>query len=90
MYNNSDYAVSADKKKVVVDKATNTRTEIVDMSSDAKLAARPLLKQKAGLMVRLLRQEKYLNRKTRENFLAKQLLLMQDMAILKQELTPAH
>mgnify|MGYP001026236021 FL=1 len=47
VYNNSDYAVSADKKKVVVDKATNTRTEIVDMSSDAKLAARPLLKQKS-------------------------------------------
>ena len=47
VYNNSDYAVSADKKKVVVDKATNTKTEIVDMSSDAKLAARPLLKQKS-------------------------------------------
>jgi len=47
VYNNSDYAVSADKKKVVVDKATNTKTEIVDMSSDAKLATRPLLKQKS-------------------------------------------
>ena len=46
VYNNSDYSVSADKKKVVVDKATNTRTETIDMSSEAKLAKRPLLQKK--------------------------------------------
>ncbi len=46
VYNNSDYAVSKDKKKVVVDETTNTKTEIIDMSNNAKLAKRPLLQQK--------------------------------------------
>ncbi len=49
VYNNSDYAVSADKKEVTVDKNTNTTTEVVDMSSDAKLAKRPLLKKKTRI-----------------------------------------
>lgn len=49
VYNNSDYAVSADKKVVTVDKKTNTTTEVVDMSSDAKLASRPLLKKKTRI-----------------------------------------
>lgn len=46
VYNNSDYAVSKDRKKVVVDETTNTKTEIVDMSNNVKLAKRPLLQQK--------------------------------------------
>jgi len=49
VYNNSDYAVSDDKKTVVVDKSTNTKTETVDMSDNAKLATRPLLKQKTRI-----------------------------------------
>ena len=46
VYNDSDYSVAANKKKVTVDKATNTTTEIVDMSSNKKLKNRPLLQEK--------------------------------------------
>lgn len=49
VYNNSDYAVSEDKKTVSVDKNTNTITEVVDMSSNSKLASRPLLKKKTRI-----------------------------------------
>lgn len=46
VYNDSDYSVAADKKKITVDKATNTTTEVVDMSSNKKLKNRPLLQEK--------------------------------------------
>ena len=46
VYNDSDYSVAANKKKVTVDKATNTTTEVVDMSSNKKLKNRPLLQEK--------------------------------------------
>ena len=46
IYNNSDYAVSEDKKQVTVDEKTNTKTETINMSSEAKLAKRPLLQKK--------------------------------------------
>ena len=46
VYNDSDYSVAANKKKVTVDKATNTTTEVVDMSSNKQLKNRPLLQEK--------------------------------------------
>ena len=46
VYNDSDYSVAANKKKITVDKATNTTTEVVDMSSNKKLKNRPLLQEK--------------------------------------------
>ena len=46
IYNNSDYTVSEDKKQVIVDEKTNTKTETINMSSEAKLAKRPLLQKK--------------------------------------------
>ena len=46
IYNDSDFAISADKKKITVDKTTNTTTEIVNMSGVVKLDNRDLLKQK--------------------------------------------
>lgn len=46
VYNDSDYSIAANKKKVTVDKATNTITEVVDMSSNKKLKNRPLLQEK--------------------------------------------
>lgn len=46
IYNDSDFAISPDKKKITVDRTTNTTTEIVDMSGVVKLDNRTLLKQK--------------------------------------------
>lgn len=46
IYNDSDFAISSDKKTVTIDKATNTKTEIVDMSGVVNLKNRELLKQK--------------------------------------------
>ena len=46
IYNDSDFAISPDKKKITVDKTTNTTTEIVNMSGVVKLDNRNLLKQK--------------------------------------------
>ena len=46
VYNDSDYSVAANKKKVTVDKTTNTTTEVVDMSSNKQLKNRPLLQEK--------------------------------------------
>lgn len=46
VYNDSDYAVSADKKKVTYDKETKVKTEIIDMRGTANLENRELLKQK--------------------------------------------
>ncbi len=46
VYNDSDYAISDDKKKVVYDEKTNEITEIVDMRGTANLENRELLKQK--------------------------------------------
>lgn len=46
VYNDSDYSVAANKKKVIVDKTTNTTTEVVDMSSNKQLKNRPLLQEK--------------------------------------------
>lgn len=46
VYNDSDYAVTEDKKEVIVDKETNTKTEIVNLGSNQKLAKRPLLQKK--------------------------------------------
>lgn len=49
VYNDSDYSVSSDKKKVTVDEKTNTKTEVIDMSSYANLKNRPLLKNKVKI-----------------------------------------
>ena len=46
VYNDSDFAISADKKKLSFDNKTNTKTEIVDMRNTANLSTRPLLQQK--------------------------------------------
>lgn len=46
IYNDSDFAISSDKKTVTVDKETNTTTEIVDMSGVINLQNRDLLKEK--------------------------------------------
>ena len=46
VYNNSDFAVSSDDRKVVVDKKTNTLIETINMSKTANLKNRPLLQQK--------------------------------------------
>ncbi len=46
VYNDPDYAISSDKKKVTIDAKTKTKTEIVDMSGTANLSTRSLLKQK--------------------------------------------
>ena len=46
IYNDSDFAISSDKKTVTVDKATNTTTEVVDMSGVVNLNNRTLLKEK--------------------------------------------
>ena len=46
IYNDSDFAISPDKKKITVDKTTNTTTEIVNMSGVVKLDNRELLKEK--------------------------------------------
>ena len=46
VYNDSDFAVSSDNKKVTYDSATNTKTEVVNMKNTAKLSTRPLLQKK--------------------------------------------
>lgn len=46
VYNDSDYAISDDKKKIIYNKETNVKTEIIDMSGTANLENRELLKQK--------------------------------------------
>ena len=46
VYNDSDFAVSADKKKVCYDSKTNTKKEVIDMAGTANLANRPLLQKK--------------------------------------------
>lgn len=46
VYNDSDYAVTADKKQVIYNKETNTKTEVVDMTTTANLTNRPLLQKK--------------------------------------------
>lgn len=46
IYNDSDFAISDDKKTITVDKKTNTTTEIIDMSGVVNLKNRTLLKQK--------------------------------------------
>ena len=46
VYNDSDYSVDPSKKTVTVDNKTNTKTEVIDMSSDMELKNRPLLQQK--------------------------------------------
>ncbi len=46
VYNDSDYAVSKENKKVIIDKETNEKLEIIDMSKTANLENRPLLKNK--------------------------------------------
>ena len=39
VYNDSDFAVSSDNKKVTYDSATNTKTEVVNMKNTAKAFA---------------------------------------------------
>ena len=46
VYNNSDFAVSSDKKKVCFDSKTNTTKEVIDMRGTADLSKRPLLQKK--------------------------------------------
>ena len=46
IYNDSDFAISDDKKTITVDKKTNTTTELIDMSGVVNLKNRTLLKQK--------------------------------------------
>ena len=46
VYNDSDFAVSSDNKKVTYDSKTNTKKEVIDMAGTANLANRPLLQKK--------------------------------------------
>lgn len=59
VYNDSDYAISADKKKVIYDDENKVTTEIVDMRGTANLQNRELLRQKHKIngMVAATREE---------------------------------
>ena len=46
VYNDSDFAVSSDKRKVCFDPKTNTKKEVIDMRGAADLSKRPLLQKK--------------------------------------------
>ena len=54
IYNDSDFAIPSDKKKITVDKATNTKIETVDMSGVVNLKNRELLKEKRKINGRVV------------------------------------
>ena len=58
VYNDSDFAVSADKKEVRYNKETNTKTESIDMRTTADLSKRPLLQKKNKVNGRVLATRK--------------------------------